>query len=140
MVARVDTYAASARHQSLLFERTGLPSAPHTLQAVVTGKRNKKARAGYSNIDAFDVTDAVTPPPSGLTDSFESFGANETWADGSTHGAWVVRYNGFGSVGTTTMDGSTVHHQAPQPSTSLGDTHAALVTTAKSFTNFHASL
>lgn len=61
-----------------------------------------------------------------FSDSFEGFSSGQVWADGSTHGGWKSIYNGYGTVGTET-DGSRVLTQSPKPSTSPGETHAALV-------------
>ncbi|MGZ4241358.1 MAG: family 16 glycoside hydrolase [Actinomycetota bacterium] len=69
-----------------------------------------------------------------LQDGFGSYPSGVTWAQGSTHGSWFVRYNGYGRVWTET-DGSAVLALAPKASTSTSETHAALVTTTKSFGN-----
>lgn len=139
-VAKIDTYSRRTRHQAVLFERSGLTAGTHTLVATVTGKRNRKARRGYASIDAFEVNQqSVTPSTHLLSDDFEAFGPSETWPQGSTRGAWQVQYHGYGSVGTAS-DGSVVHRQAPRPSTSLGETHASLVTSTRSFGNFSASM
>jgi hypothetical protein len=73
-----------------------------------------------------------------LKDDFNAQ-AKTVWADGSTHGAWLARYNGYGTTSVVT-DGTNVLQESPQASTSSGETHAGLVTTTKTFSNFDLTL
>ena len=85
---------------------------------------------------------ALTAPASAgslaLSDDFESMSAQQ-WAEGSTHGAWKTRFDGFGSVGVERA-GSKVLMLKPKASTSPGETHAALVTSDEKFSGMDLSL
>ncbi len=70
-----------------------------------------------------------------LDESFESLPVATDWADGSTHGRWVSRFDGYGAVGVEKA-GSKVLSLKPKASTSPDETHAALVTSRKSFSGF----
>ncbi|MDQ3986765.1 MAG: DUF1080 domain-containing protein [Actinomycetota bacterium] len=69
---------------------------------------------------------------SGVTDNFESLPVSTGWADGSTHGQWKARFDGYGSVGVERA-GSKVLSLKPKASDTAGETHAALVTSRSSF-------
>lgn len=73
-----------------------------------------------------------------LTDDFESM-STSTWSEGSTHGAWKTRFDGFGKVGVETA-GSKVLMLRPQVSDRADETHAALVTSERSFSGMHLSM
>jgi 3-keto-disaccharide hydrolase len=73
-----------------------------------------------------------------LNDDFAGH-ARTTWADGSSHGGWVSVYNGYGT-NSVKLDGTNVLAQSPQASKSLGETHASLVRTSKTFSSFDLTL
>jgi 3-keto-disaccharide hydrolase len=89
---------------------------------------------------ALSVAFAVASPPAGaatgrvlLSDGFEAQ-VLRTWSDGVTYGNWRSVYDGYG-VNAVVLDGvNRVLAQTPKASTSLGETHAGLVTSVKSFT------
>ncbi len=72
-------------------------------------------------------------PVIGFADDFESLAAGTTWADGTAHGNWLARFAGYGVIGGE-VDGDRVLSLAPKPSTSSGETHAALVVSTASYT------
>ena len=55
-MATVDTYAATAEVQAVIYTASGLPSGSHTLVIEVTGLRNAAANDSIIVVDAFDVT------------------------------------------------------------------------------------
>jgi hypothetical protein len=67
-----------------------------------------------------------------LADGFESFAPGETWADGTSHGAWRAVFNGYGTT-SIEQDGSRVLSESPRASSSAGETHASLVLSNASF-------
>jgi hypothetical protein len=83
---------------------------------------------------------SARPPRTGtlLSDDFAKYTLG-AWSDGSAHGGWVSDYNGYGTT-SVKSDGSNVLAESPQPSTSLGDTHASLVRSSRSFGNFDLTL
>ena len=68
-----------------------------------------------------------------LNDDFESM-PTSTWAEGSTHGAWTTRFDGFGKVAVERA-GTKVLMLRPQASEEPGETHAALVTSKRTFSS-----
>ena len=68
-----------------------------------------------------------------LSDDFESM-PTSTWWEGSTHGAWTTRFDGFGRVAVERA-GSKVLMLRPQVSEEAGETHAALVTSKRTFSS-----
>ena len=53
-VGSVDQYSPSATFGKVMFQRTGLSSATHTLKITVSGRRNASATQGQTFLDAFD--------------------------------------------------------------------------------------
>ena len=68
-----------------------------------------------------------------LSDDFESMSIS-TWSEGSTHGPWTTRFDGFGKVAVERA-GSKVLMLRPQVSEEAGETHAALVTSKRTFSS-----
>lgn len=52
-IAGVDLYAASKRYQQLLYVKTGLANASHTIKIEVAGTKNASSSGFYVNVDAF---------------------------------------------------------------------------------------
>ena len=73
-----------------------------------------------------------------LRDDFEAM-STSVWAEGSTHGAWKTRFDGYGKVGVE-LAGSKVLMLRPKTSDEPSETHAALVTSGTSFSGMHLSL
>lgn len=69
--------------------------------------------------------------------NFEGLKADREWEDGTRHGGWVSRYDGYGRVAVATGDSKHLI-QRPQASTTGKETHASLVTTKASFTDIDA--
>lgn len=65
-------------------------------------------------------------------DDFSGYPAGETWAEGSAHGIWAVRYHGYGSV---RVGCAKVLELAPAQATAAAETHASLVTTRTTHRN-----
>ena len=74
-----------------------------------------------------------------LTEDFESLSTATSWADGSTHGPWKSRFDGYGRVGVEHA-GSKVLLLKPKASDSPNETHAALVTSRKTFSSMELSV
>ena len=68
-----------------------------------------------------------------LAEDFEAL-STSTWSDGTTHGKWTSRFDGYGRVGVERL-GSKVLVLKPKASDSPGETHAALVTSRKTFSS-----
>lgn len=68
-----------------------------------------------------------------LEDDFESL-AVATWEEGSSHGPWRVQFDGYGSVGVARA-GSNVLSLKPKASDEANETHAALVTSERTFSD-----
>ncbi|MDQ4143092.1 MAG: DUF1080 domain-containing protein [Actinomycetota bacterium] len=73
-----------------------------------------------------------------LADNFESM-STSTWTEGSTHGAWKTRFDGYGRVGVEKA-ASKVLMLRPQASDRVDETHAALVTSERSFSGMKLSM
>lgn len=72
----------------------------------------------------------MAPPAasSPFTDDFSGYRAGERWGEGSAHGVWTVRYNGFGSVGVLCPIRGALELR-PAAAVAPEQTHAALVVT-----------
>jgi len=68
----------------------------------------------------------------GFSEDFESPPIGAGWVDGSVHGAWQSRFNGYGSVGIEDAGGHVLGLN-PRAPTAPGETHSSLVTTNQSF-------
>ena len=80
---------------------------------------------------------APAPVPAvvvGFADDFESLDLGAMWADGTAHGNWLARFAGYGTIAAE-VDGDRVLSLSPKPSTTSGETHAALVVSTASFTD-----
>ena len=84
------------------------------------------------------LTVSASAGPVALSDNFESM-STSVWAEGSTHGAWKTRFDGYGKVGVA-LAGSKVLMLRPQSSDDPAETHAALVTSSTSFSGMRLSL
>ena len=73
-----------------------------------------------------------------IADDFEAMQAS-TWTEGSTHGAWKTRFDGYGRVGVERA-GSNVLMLRPETSDKASETHAALVTSERSFSGVRLSM
>src|SRR3989442_2904189 len=65
---------------------------------------------------------------------FRWFPLGMSWVDGSTHGKWRDQFDGYGRVGVRT-DGARVLSEIPKAPMGPSDTHAALVTSLRTFGN-----
>lgn len=70
-----------------------------------------------------------------LSDTGSGYSGYQSWAEGSTHGPWVDRFNGLGGAGAQNINGAYGESLwlKPKQSTSAGETHSALVTSSASF-------
>jgi len=80
----------------------------------------------------------------GLNDGFESYPVG-TWADGTTHGNWFARFNGYGynkiiQTKTGRKTSNKLLEQAPQISTRADETHSSLVTSVQEMGDFKMSV
>ena len=66
-VATIDAYAPAEQLQAVLFTRSGLTDAPHTLAIEVTGGKHALATANYIVVDAFDVVSSGSGGGTGET-------------------------------------------------------------------------
>ena len=73
-----------------------------------------------------------------LRDDFEAK-PTTVWAEGSTHGAWTTQFDGYGKVAVQDA-GSNVLMLRPEVSESAGETHAALVTSERIFSDMKLSV
>ena len=87
---------------------------------------------------ALTLTSSASAGSQDLTDNFEAM-STSTWSEGSTHGAWKTRFDGYGKVGVERA-GSKVLMLRPQVSDRASETHAALVTSEKSFSDMTLSM
>jgi hypothetical protein len=85
-----------------------------------------------------------TNPLKGPADGFIGDGFEDYlhWKEGSVHGIWFVNFNGLGSVGiendpSLPLESQTVLFQRPKPSTATTETHACLVTSTASMSDFN---
>lgn len=111
-------------------EPTTAPATPEATSPATTTTTG-------STVPAPTQTPAPAPtialaPFVGFSDDFEGLTAGAAWADGSTHGAWYSRYNGYGTV-TVEADGDQVLSLSPKAATTSGTTHAALVLSTMRF-------
>ncbi|SFD48847.1 Putative Ig domain-containing protein [Paenibacillus catalpae] len=58
----IDSYAPVTIKEQVLFEKSGLPSGPHTIKVVVKGTKNPSANDAYILADAIQYTPAVPAP------------------------------------------------------------------------------
>ncbi len=70
----------------------------------------------------------VESTPAGFLEGWENHPLDVAWIDGSTYGAWVAAYNGYGVTAVNAAGISRYLSLAPQAATSASETHAALVT------------
>lgn len=68
-------------------------------------------------------------------DDFSGHRPGDVWAEGSTHGVWDVRFNGYGSVRVICVGarGSLALQLRPAPAGAPEETHATLVTTREQY-------
>ncbi|OCT15421.1 hypothetical protein A8709_15180 [Paenibacillus pectinilyticus] len=80
----IDMYASSWLKQQVLFSKTGLSNASHTIKIVVTNTKNASASGYYSSIDAFEYDTVINSVGNG---SFEagSGTAATGWSLGTNH-------------------------------------------------------
>ena len=74
-----------------------------------------------------------------LADGFSGLPLGMNWIDGSHHGNWLDRYGGYGQVGVALV-GSNAQSSAPKASSRPSETHAALVTSSRTFGNVDITL
>jgi Domain of Unknown Function (DUF1080) len=98
-------------------------------------KRIAAGVAAASSLFLLLGTPAASAANLDLNETFEAHAVGTEWADGGTYGQWRSRFDGYGEVGVERA-GSKVLSLKPKASTSAGETHAALVTTRKTFSNF----
>lgn len=75
---------------------------------------------------------------SSLSDDFEAM-STSTWTQGSTRGGWKTQFDGYGKVGIERAR-SKVLSLKPRASTTASETHAALVTSKKTFSGMEFSV
>lgn len=80
---------------------------------------------------------AMAPAGAGqpFRDDFSGHRPGDVWAEGSTHGVWDVRFNGYGSVRVVCVGarGSLALQLRPAPAGAPEETHATLVTTREQY-------
>lgn len=83
----------------------------------------------------------AAPSRAGSVSLRDDFEAKRTavWTEGSRHGAWTTRFDGYGKVAVQRA-GSKVLMLRPEASESPGETHAALVTSERSFSGMKLSV
>lgn len=64
----------------------------------------------------------------------------DAWRDGSRHGRWIARFDGFGSITASGSGATQAITLQPQPARSRRDTHSALVVTDSKYRNFAATV
>lgn len=118
---------------------TAAPAASTT--TATTAPSNTPVATATSTAPAPTPTNTPAPVPTiaqapaiGFTDDFEALTAGIAWADGASQGNWYSRFNGYGTVAAE-VDGDKVLSLSPKPSTSSGETHAALVVSNTRFTD-----
>jgi hypothetical protein len=74
-----------------------------------------------------------------FTDGFELLPLGMDWVDNSRHGRWRSAFRGYGKVGVA-LDIAHVLQESPKPARRPSETHAALVTSLRSFGNLDLSL
>ena len=110
----------------------------------MTGANRRSRRNALLTISALAVSFLLTLSSQAqaatllLDSSFEAL-TGSAWGEGSTHGAWKVVFNGYGTQGIA-KDGTKVLQQAPKVSTVASETHASLAVTTKKFSNLDLSL
>lgn len=62
------------------------------------------------------------------------------WRDGSRHGRWIARFDGFGVITASGSGSAQAITLQPQPEHGKRDTHSALVVTDNKFGNFAATV
>ena len=85
------------------------------------------------------VTATANPLP--ISENWRSYPIGTAFLDGATFGPWVSRFNGLGKISIVNDPhmGRAIQ-LAPMAATSASVTHAALVTTAQSYSDFDASV
>lgn len=75
----------------------------------------------------------------GFTESWSEFDPAMAWLDGSTHGRWMDRWNGYGTIGVVgASGGAETLELAPLPATP--GLHSGLVTSLSAYGNFTAGV
>ena len=104
-VTEVDTYAPKFKVQEVVFTKTGLADANHTLTIEVTGRKNDASTAAKIFVDAFD----VTTPGRRYQERHRSMSGVSPM---TYSGVWNHGHNGRvwseGTASTTEFAGSTV--------------------------------
>ncbi len=109
--ANIDLYAASTVSGLVLFSRSGLTNASHTIRVVVKGTRNASASDAIVSIDAFDTSSAgtdsvrlsISGPGSIVGDGDPRVGANPVKAEA---GIAPVLVRAGTTAGTITLTAS----------------------------------
>ncbi len=57
----VDMYSPSYQYQQVVFEQSGLPAGPHTLEVVNTATNNPPSTGTYLDIDAVEAENVIAP-------------------------------------------------------------------------------
>jgi SpoIID/LytB domain protein len=114
-IGTIDCYAASYTHQAVLWEKSGLIDAAHTIELLVLDSRNPASSADTIVFDAIDVDrDIVPEEPSGMRrvdDRDSRIGYAGTWvsASSSAMSGGTYRYSQkAGSTATLRFRGTTV--------------------------------
>ncbi len=76
----------------------------------------------------------------GTTVAVDRYRAHEPWRDGSRHGAWRSAFAGYGTITATGSGAGRAITLAPARTANRNETHAALVTTARNYGDFVATV
>ena len=89
-VTEIDLYAATEQVQATIFAATNLAAGSHTLAVESTGLKNANAVDYAVVVDAFDVSPASAPPPTGtrVQETAPAMSFTAGWTQGDTTHAW----------------------------------------------------
>jgi hypothetical protein len=115
-VTNVDTYGPTQKFQEIMFSKTGLADASHTLTITVTDQKNPASAGTKIFVDAFDVTtpgrrfqeddlDPSTGLPATTYTGTWTRNINRVWSEGA-----VQRADAAGSRATFTFTGTGVSY------------------------------
>jgi hypothetical protein len=89
-VTEVDLYATTEQVQATIFSATNLAAGSHTLAVESTGRKNANAVDYAVVVDAFDVSPASAPPPTGtrVEETAPAMSFTAGWTQGDRTHAW----------------------------------------------------
>lgn len=75
-----------------------------------------------------------------FSETWNEFTKNVPWVDGSAYGSWLARFNGYGTTQTVSGTTSSQLQLSPAAALTSAQTHASLVTTVRTFSDFDATV